>query len=126
MLLSYSLNSTYRAMAGQCRRQAMRSLPSSASWHQTCVSNYSSISSIDVAERTKRLLDAKAQSGLSYDDLASKLGVTNTYAAQLLLGQDSIAILFYHFSLLISHLKANRSIALLTWHLISLSQVRQN
>ena len=29
-------------------------------------------------------------SGLSYDALASKLGVTNTYAAQLLLGQAKL------------------------------------
>ena len=48
---------------------------------------YSSASSVDVVERTKRLLDAKAESGLSYDDLSNKLGLTNTYTAQLLLGQ---------------------------------------
>jgi cyanate lyase len=51
---------------------------------------YSSISSTDVAERTKRMLDAKEQSGLSYDELASKLGVTNTYTAQLLMGQAKL------------------------------------
>ncbi|KAL9186344.1 hypothetical protein ACHAXT_005582 [Thalassiosira profunda] len=51
---------------------------------------YTSVSSVDVAERTQRLLDAKARSGLSYDDLAAKLGVTNTYAAQLLLGQAKL------------------------------------
>ena len=49
-----------------------------------------SISSTDVAERTKRMLDAKEQSGLSYDELASKLGVTNTYTAQLLMGQAKL------------------------------------
>lgn len=42
------------------------------------------------AERTKRLLDAKANAGLSYDSLASKIGVTNTYVAQLLLGQAKL------------------------------------
>ncbi len=55
-----------------------------------CCSHYSSVSSIDVAERTKRLLQAKDESGLTYDDLATKLGVTNTYAAQLLLGQSKL------------------------------------
>mmetsp|Transcript_38554 Transcript_38554/g.80794 ORF Transcript_38554/g.80794 Transcript_38554/m.80794 type:complete len:208 (+) Transcript_38554:130-753(+) len=52
--------------------------------------NYSSISATDIADRTQRLLDAKAQSKLTYDDLASKLGVTNTYAAQLLMGQAKL------------------------------------
>ena len=52
--------------------------------------HYSSFSSTDTAERTERLLLAKSKSGLSYDDLASKLGVTNTYAAQLLLGQAKL------------------------------------
>lgn len=51
---------------------------------------YSSISATDIAERTKRMLDAKEQSGLSYDDLATKLGVTNTYTAQLLMGQAKL------------------------------------
>ena len=53
---------------------------------------YSSVSSVDVAERTKRLLDAKAESGLSYDDLSNKLGLTNTYTAQLLLGQAKLTL----------------------------------
>jgi cyanate lyase len=43
------------------------------------------------AERTKRLLEAKAAAGLDYDVLASKLGVTNTYAAQLILGQAKLS-----------------------------------
>ena len=51
---------------------------------------YSSISATDIAERTKRMLDAKEQSGLSYDELASKLGLTNTYTAQLLMGQAKL------------------------------------
>lgn len=42
---------------------------------------------VDKAERVGRVLAAKENSGLSYDDLATKLGVTNTYAAQLVLGQ---------------------------------------
>lgn len=42
------------------------------------------------AERVERLLAAKTESGMSYDDLASKLGVTNTYCAQLLLGQAKL------------------------------------
>lgn len=36
------------------------------------------------------MLDAKEQAGLSYDELASKLGVTNTYTAQLLMGQAKL------------------------------------
>jgi cyanate lyase len=36
------------------------------------------------------MLDAKKHAGLSYDELASKLGVTNTYAAQLLLSQAKL------------------------------------
>lgn len=51
---------------------------------------YSSISATEIAERTKRMLDAKDQAGLSYDELASKLGVTNTYTAQLLMGQAKL------------------------------------
>ena len=42
------------------------------------------------AERVERVLQAKEASGLSYDELAKKLGVTNTYAAQLLLGQAKL------------------------------------
>jgi cyanate lyase len=49
---------------------------------------YSSIT--DKAERVQRVLAAKGDAGISYDDLASKLGVTNTYAAQLLLGQAKL------------------------------------
>ena len=52
---------------------------------------YTSVSSVDIANRTNRLLDAKTQSGLSYDELGLKLGVTNTYAAQLLLGQAKLS-----------------------------------
>jgi cyanate lyase len=52
---------------------------------------YASVNATDQAERTKRLLDAKAKAGLTYDALASKLGVTNTYAAQLILGQAKLS-----------------------------------
>ena len=57
--------------------------------HTSC-RYYTSISSVDIAERVNRMMDAKAQSGLTYDELSSKLGVTNTYAAQLLLGQAKL------------------------------------
>lgn len=40
-----------------------------------------------VAERTERLLRIKHEASITFDQLASQLGVTNTYAAQLLLGQ---------------------------------------
>ena len=49
---------------------------------------YSSVTS--QADRIQRALQAKSDSGLSYDDLATKLNVTNTYAAQLLLGQAKL------------------------------------
>lgn len=43
-----------------------------------------------VAERVQRVMTAKSEAGLSYDELAMKLGVTNTYAAQLVLGQAKL------------------------------------
>lgn len=49
---------------------------------------YTSVTS--KADRIQRALAAKAQAGLSYDELAAQLGVTNTYAAQLLLGQAKL------------------------------------
>jgi cyanate lyase len=53
-------------------------------------SMYSSVSITEQAERTSRVLEAKKNSGVTYDELADKLGVTNTYAAQLLLGQAKL------------------------------------
>eukprot|EP00527_Entomoneis_sp_CCMP2396_P009661 CAMPEP_0198136850 /NCGR_PEP_ID=MMETSP1443-20131203/422_1 /TAXON_ID=186043 /ORGANISM="Entomoneis sp., Strain CCMP2396" /LENGTH=185 /DNA_ID=CAMNT_0043798129 /DNA_START=32 /DNA_END=585 /DNA_ORIENTATION=+ len=52
--------------------------------------NYSSVNASEVACRVERVLAAKAKSGLSYDELANKLGVTNTYCAQLMLGQAKL------------------------------------
>jgi cyanate lyase len=49
------------------------------------------LSPASLANRVERVLAAKILSGLSYDDIALKLGVTNTYAAQLLLGQAKLA-----------------------------------
>ena len=49
------------------------------------------MSSSSTAERVERVLAAKAASGLTYDDLATKLGVTNAYCAQLLLGQAKLS-----------------------------------
>uniref|UniRef100_A0A7S2IA61 Cyanate hydratase n=1 Tax=Helicotheca tamesis TaxID=374047 RepID=A0A7S2IA61_9STRA len=43
-----------------------------------------------LAERVERVLAAKTKSGKSYDELASALGVTNAYAAQILLGQAKL------------------------------------
>ena len=51
---------------------------------------YSTVNSTALAERVQRALAAKSSAGLSYDDLADKLGVTNAYAAQLLLGQAKL------------------------------------
>ena len=81
MMFRHAINATApRAMAIRSQQQASRA---SSRY-------YTSISSTDVTDRTKRLLDAKSKSKLTYDDLASKLGVTNTYAAQLLLGQAKL------------------------------------
>ena len=43
-----------------------------------------------VAERVQRVMTAKIESGLTFDELADQLGVTNTYAAQLVLGQAKL------------------------------------
>ena len=51
---------------------------------------YSTVDSTALAERVQRSLAAKSSAGLSYDELADKLGVTNAYAAQLLLGQAKL------------------------------------
>lgn len=48
------------------------------------------LSTLALAERTQRVLAAKASAGKSFDQLASELGTTNTYAAQLLLGQAQL------------------------------------
>ena len=45
---------------------------------------------VAVAERVQRVLEAKKESGQSFDELSSQLGVTNTYCAQLLLGQAKL------------------------------------
>lgn len=44
----------------------------------------------DRADRVHRVMTAKSEAGISYDELAAKLGVTNTYAAQLVLGQAKL------------------------------------
>jgi len=43
-----------------------------------------------VAERVERVLAIKKASGKSFDDIASELGLTNAYTAQLLLGQAKL------------------------------------
>ena len=52
--------------------------------------HYYSSATLVHAERVERVLAAKAHAGLTYDQLADQLGVTNTYAAQLLLGQAKL------------------------------------
>ena len=46
---------------------------------------------LKTADRVQRVMQAKSEAGLSYEDLANKLGVTNTYAAQLILGQGKLS-----------------------------------
>ena len=100
MLARFALTASARATAPRCQRKASRRCLRVGASISECLalsppssgrcSSYSSVSSIDIAERTKRLLQAKADSGLTYDELAAKLGVTNTYAAQILLGQAKL------------------------------------
>ena len=49
--------------------------------------SYSTVDSVTSAERVQRALAAKAASGLTYDEVADRIGVTNAYCAQILLGQ---------------------------------------
>lgn len=65
--------------------------------HHTTISSfgrlqraYTSVNSSAVAERVSRVLTAKTKANLSYDEIASHLGVTNVYASQLLLGQAKL------------------------------------
>ena len=51
---------------------------------------YSSVNSMKIAERVERVLAAKQKARMSYDELATSLGVTNTYTAQLLMGQAKL------------------------------------
>lgn len=44
----------------------------------------------DKSALVERLLSAKAQSGLTFDDIAVKLGLTNAYVAQLFVGQAQL------------------------------------
>jgi cyanate lyase len=44
-------------------------------------------SSSNFHSRVERVMAAKSEAGLTFDDIASHLGVTNAYAAQLCLGQ---------------------------------------
>ena len=52
---------------------------------------YTTICPEHIAKRVNRLLAAKEESGKSFDDLASELGLTNAYTAQLLLGQAKLS-----------------------------------
>ena len=92
-MFRYAFNAAPRAIVLQTQRQAHASrslLIATAS--PTCTRRrYGSVSAADVAARTRRLLDAKGRAGLTYDDLAARLGVTNAYAAQLLLGQARLS-----------------------------------
>mmetsp|Transcript_11242 Transcript_11242/g.26686 ORF Transcript_11242/g.26686 Transcript_11242/m.26686 type:complete len:210 (-) Transcript_11242:332-961(-) len=66
-----------------------RSEASSSSGGSPTSSSFLSVTS--KAERIERCIKAKADAGLSFDDLAAELGVTNAYAAQLVLGQAKLA-----------------------------------
>lgn len=53
--------------------------------------SYSSVDEDAVADRVSRLLEAKAASGKTFDNLANELGLSNVYTAQLLLGQARLS-----------------------------------
>ena len=91
-MLSQCLSRTSRAVAGS-NGHWFSKLSAIDGVHHAHPSprRYTTFSSSDHADRTKRLLDAKAKAGLTYDKLASKLGITNTYAAQILLGQTKLS-----------------------------------
>lgn len=52
--------------------------------------SYTTVNTTALAERVSRVLAAKSSANISYDDLAASLGVTNAYAANLLLGQAKL------------------------------------
>ncbi|OEU18226.1 Cyanate_lyase-domain-containing protein [Fragilariopsis cylindrus CCMP1102] len=87
------LDSTVAAVA-VANNSSTPNNPSLSSLSNSSSSNslryYSSINTTKIAERVERMLLRKAKSKLSYDDIAKALGVTNTYAAQLLLGQAKL------------------------------------
>ncbi|EEC51492.1 predicted protein [Phaeodactylum tricornutum CCAP 1055/1] len=77
-------------MLSQLPRAAIRLLPRRQP-NLHCYRYHSKPTSLTAqAGRVHRVLSAKADSNLTYDDLATCLGVTNTYAAQLLLGQAKL------------------------------------
>lgn len=52
---------------------------------------YTTLDPEEVSARTLRLLSAKDASGLSWDELAVKLGLTNAFTVQLFLGQARLS-----------------------------------
>ncbi len=52
---------------------------------------YTSVNSALLAERVARVLAVKQNAKISYDELANQIGVTNVYAAQLLMGQARLS-----------------------------------
>mmetsp|Transcript_15450 Transcript_15450/g.33598 ORF Transcript_15450/g.33598 Transcript_15450/m.33598 type:complete len:222 (-) Transcript_15450:19-684(-) len=66
------------------------SIPTSFSPVSVNSRQYATINATNVADRVHRCLAAKESSGLTYDEIASKLGITNAYCAQLLLGQAKL------------------------------------
>ena len=53
--------------------------------------NNNNTAATTLAARVERVLAAKAKSNKTYDEIAQALGVTNTYVAQLLLGQAKLS-----------------------------------
>ena len=51
---------------------------------------YTTLDADEVAARTARVLAIKEKSGKTFDELAVELGLTNTYTAQLFLGQAQL------------------------------------
>ena len=57
---------------------------------ELCCRGYTTNDAEETALRVQRVLQAKETSGKTFDQLAGELGLTNTYTAQLLLGQAQL------------------------------------
>jgi cyanate lyase len=92
-LFATSWSRAFRPLAARqalVRQSVSACSSSSATTPIGCYRYYTSVKETALAERVHRVLTTKLESGLSYDALADKLGVTNTYCAHLLLGQAKL------------------------------------
>mmetsp|Transcript_14012 Transcript_14012/g.21865 ORF Transcript_14012/g.21865 Transcript_14012/m.21865 type:complete len:214 (-) Transcript_14012:195-836(-) len=89
---------TTRRLVQQSTQKSFVPAISTAWWQQSRLFSKTSVtyddtssrSSSKLAERVERVLAVKAESGKTFDDLANEVGVTNTYIAQIMLGQAKL------------------------------------